>query len=140
MAFGSSKSRQVIPIVEMTPMIDIIFLLIIFFMVAAQFAQQARVEMELPKEKGEQTNLEQENALIINLLHNGEIVVDSTKGPISFDELTILLQEEVETRALSWDSLLIRADERASSQALNEILHLLHGHNFSATRIATETN
>jgi biopolymer transport protein ExbD len=140
MAFGSSKSRQVIPIVEMTPMIDIIFLLIIFFMVAAQFAQQARVDLELPKEQGEVAELEQENAFIINLLENGEIVVDNSKGVITYEELASLLQEEVETRSLSWDSLLIRADERASTQALNEILLLLHGHNFSATRIATETN
>jgi len=140
MAFGSSKSRQVIPVVEMTPMIDIIFLLIIFFMVAAQFAQQARVDLELPKEQGEQIDLEQENAFIINVLENGKIVVDSTEGVISFDELSALLQEEVEAQSLSWDSLLIRADERASTQTLNEILHLLHGHNFSATRIATETN
>ena len=42
MPFKRSQSRNNVPVVEMTPMIDIVFLLIIFFMVAAQFAQQAK--------------------------------------------------------------------------------------------------
>ena len=62
MAFGSTKSRVIVPIVEMTPMIDIIFLLIIFFMVAAQFAQQARVDLNLPLENGEQDESLQESS------------------------------------------------------------------------------
>ena len=42
--------------VEITPMIDVVFLLIIFFMVTARFARDTRAELNLPQEKGEQRN------------------------------------------------------------------------------------
>ena len=54
MAFKNNRSRVIVPAIEMTPMIDIIFLLIIFFMVAAQFAREAHVDLNLPSEQGEQ--------------------------------------------------------------------------------------
>tara|TARA_X000001036_G_scaffold29423_1_gene24298 strand:+ start:135 stop:554 length:420 start_codon:yes stop_codon:yes gene_type:complete len=139
MAFGRSKNRTVIPVVEMTPMIDIIFLLIIFFMVAAQFAQQARVDMNLPKEIGEQKK-QQENSFIINILQDDTLIVDSTKGGISLPELELLLQNKIATDSISWDKLLIRADENGKTELLNQVLVLLHRFNFTATKIATETN
>ena len=37
-----------------------------------------------------------------------------------------------------WESLLIRADQDASTTTLNEIFRLLNKHGLSATRIATE--
>ena len=67
MAFKGSNSRVIIPIVEMTPMIDIVFLLIIFFMVAAQFAQQAHVNLNLPDEVGEQKEDKPVSTLVINI-------------------------------------------------------------------------
>ena len=140
MAFGRTKSRMVIPIVEMTPMIDIIFLLIIFFMVAAQFAQQARVDMNLPKEMGGQEKHLQENTFIINILQDGSIVVDSTKGAISLETLEALLEEKIAKGELSWHPLLIRADEQGKTELLNQVLVLLNRFNFSATKIATETH
>ena len=140
MAFGRTKSRMVIPIVEMTPMIDIIFLLIIFFMVAAQFAQQARVDMNLPKEMGGQKKHLQENTFIINILQDGSIVVDSTKGAISLETLEALLEEKIAKGELSWHTLLIRADEQGKTELLNQVLVLLNRFNFSATKIATETH
>jgi biopolymer transport protein ExbD len=140
MAFGRTKSRMVIPIVEMTPMIDIIFLLIIFFMVAAQFAQQARVDMNLPKEMGGQEKHLQENTFIINILQDGSIVVDSTKGAISLETLEALLEEKIAKGELSWHTLLIRADEQGKTELLNQVLVLLNRFNFSATKIATETH
>jgi biopolymer transport protein ExbD len=139
MAFGRSKNRTVIPVVEMTPMIDIIFLLIIFFMVAAQFAQQARVDMNLPKEIGEQKK-QQDNSFIINILQDDTLIVDSTKGGISLPELELLLQNKIATDYISWDNLLIRADENGKTELLNQVLVLLHRFNFTATKIATETN
>ena len=67
MPFKTKSTRIIIPIVEMTPMIDIIFLLIIFFMVAAQFANQSKVDLQLPKETGEQLKNESPSTLAINI-------------------------------------------------------------------------
>ncbi len=139
MPFRSKTSRIIIPVVEMTPMIDIIFLLIIFFMVAAQFAQQATIDLDLPNEAGEKTPIETPSALIINLTADGDIIVDSPDNLITIEDLDSRIQSFVETESATWDLISLRADENAESAALNEVLRILNKHGLSATRIATES-
>lgn len=45
--FSNVKKRQVIP--DLTPLIDVVFLLLIFFMVATTFNDIGGIEIELPK-------------------------------------------------------------------------------------------
>lgn len=139
MPFRSKTSRIIIPVVEMTPMIDIIFLLIIFFMVAAKFAQQATIDLNLPNEKGEVAPADTPSALIINLTANGEIVLDSPDNIISIDALDSRIQSFVDADSATWDLITLRADEHAESSSLNEILKVLNKHGLRATRIATES-
>ena len=139
MAFKQSQSRVIIPIVEMTPMIDIVFLLIIFFMVAAQFAQQARVELQLPKEVGEQIEDQVSPKLIINIQADGRILIDNTQGVLSMDELDAIILSTTVGAHKSWETVTIRADKDTSASGLNDVLVLLNKHGLSATRIATET-
>ena len=138
MAFKGSTSRVIIPVVEMTPMIDIVFLLIIFFMVAAQFAQQAHVNLNLPNEKGEQKDTETQNTLVINILADGSIVIDNSKGAISIEEVDTIIATTVNTDGTDWKNISIRADEQATASTLNEVLIILSKHGLSATNIATE--
>ena len=137
MPFKSSQSRVNVPVVEMTPMIDIVFLLIIFFMVAAQFAQQAKVDLSLPEEIGEQKIPEQASVLIINININGDLILDETKGIITRDELSLQL-ESLNHDGLLWEDVTIRADRNASTKVLNDVLSLLSKHGLKATKIATE--
>jgi biopolymer transport protein ExbD len=51
--FGWARQRRDSITVDITPMIDVVFLLIIFFMTTAQYALLTRTELNLPKEKGE---------------------------------------------------------------------------------------
>ncbi len=52
---------------SMTPMIDVVFLLLIFFMVTTTFQREATLKIELPEAKGEKTSESK----------NLEIVIDS---------------------------------------------------------------
>jgi biopolymer transport protein ExbD len=137
MPFKQSRNRVIIPVVEMTPMIDIVFLLIIFFMVAAQFAHQARVEVNLPKEKGEGLASREVIKLIVNIRENGDIILDETAGVITLSQLKIELETMKEDR-LSWEEIIIRADANASSRKLNQVLETLRKNGLNATNIATE--
>jgi len=118
-------------------MIDIVFLLIIFFMVAAQFAQQAKVELSLPSEFGEQKVTEQASMLIINITLNDELILDESKGVITRNELNAQL-ELLGQDGILWEDVTIRADRNASTEALNDVLSLLSKHGLKATKIATE--
>lgn len=137
MAFKSNKSRVVVPVVEMTPMIDIIFLLIIFFMVAAQFSQQSRVEMALPEELIADDAKAPEYVLVINLLASGEILVDTSQGAISLEALKTTIESKSITRNVTWDRLLLRTDVQCPTEQLNDVVQLLHELHFPAVSIAT---
>lgn len=139
MAFRNSNSRVIIPIVEMTPMIDIVFLLIIFFMVAAQFAQQAHVSLELPEETGERNKDKAQSTLVINILEDGSIIIDNSDGVIPLSEVDLVVAETIQSKDVDWKNITIRADENANASSLNEVLVILSKHGLSATNIATES-
>ncbi len=48
MRFGAARHTERGVAVDLTPMIDVVFLLIIFFMTTAQFARLTRADVELP--------------------------------------------------------------------------------------------
>ena len=139
MAFRNSNSRVIIPIVEMTPMIDIVFLLIIFFMVAAQFAQQAHVSLELPEETGEKDENKAQATLVINILEDGSLVIDNSDGAIALSEVDLMVGDTIQSNDVDWKNIIIRADENANASSLNEVLVILSKHGLSATNIATES-
>ena len=139
MLFNRRLKRNTIPIIEMTSMIDIIFLLIIFFMVAARFAQLSTVELNLPQEVGEIDSLETPSTLIINITSNGEIILDSPENVISISQLDLRLKKFIKDKNNSWQSISLRADKNATSDTLNKILKLLNKYGLTSTRIATQS-
>ena len=139
MPFKSAQNRVIIPVVEMIPMIDIVFLLIIFFMVAAQFAQQARVDIALPQEKKvEHVTIASESLIVINVLDNDDIILDATIGVISLSDLDLQLKNLKENNDLVWENVKIRADGASSSGTFNDIISLLSKHSLKATIIVYE--
>ena len=138
MAFKRSRLRVIVPEIDMTPMIDIVFLLIIFFMVAAQFARESNVELNLPAEEGEQDNEHDPSKLVLNILPSGEIILDNTSGVVDLIELELLVKSVIAEDGANWQNVTIRADEDSSTKALNDVLVILNKQGLSATRIATE--
>jgi len=53
------------PEVNLTPLIDVVFLLLIFFMVSTTFEQQSRIQIELPEATASPEELEEESMEII---------------------------------------------------------------------------
>ena len=138
MAFKVKRNRSVVPEVEMTPMIDIIFLLIIFFMVAATFARQAKIDMELPPEAGEPVPNETQSNLVINIREDGVIILEDPNATVTLENLDVRIENLVTGDDSKWHDITIRADQRTSATSLNEVLLLLNKHGLDATRIATE--
>ena len=62
---------------NLAPMIDVVFLLLIFFMVATTFVQHEKeMELDLPEaQTGEDVDRTSEN-IVINLLQDGRVIVD----------------------------------------------------------------
>jgi biopolymer transport protein ExbD len=71
------------PDINLTPLIDVVFLLLIFFMVSTTFEHQSRIKIELPEATAEQIKQEEE-AL--------EIIID-TQGRYFINERQVINSE-----------------------------------------------
>lgn len=119
---------------DMTPMIDIVFQLLIFFLMAAQMVRLSRADVQLPREPGEQSKVAQKAGMIVNLLASGELVVGDR--PVALDELEDLLRE-LSSAGGDQGKVTIRADHRANSEQLNKVIERLHRQGIAVARIAT---
>lgn len=83
---------------NMTPMIDVVFLLIIFFLVASHLSdQEAQIELELPTaESAQALEDDQQNRITFHLPNADEIL--HAGRPISLDRLGQLIEEAKQNR------------------------------------------
>src|SRR4029079_18619578 len=78
------------PSINLTPMIDIVFNLIIFFMVSTRFTEMERqVEVSVPKVGDVSALQEASSRQTINVLRDGRITLGSQ--PVTLPELTARL-------------------------------------------------
>ncbi len=120
-------------------MIDVVFLLIIFFMTTAQVAQLTRTEIDLPLERGDQQSTPDEAGLVINITGNGEIIVASRI--VGLAELEGIVLSEIRKdpqRPADHLKLLLRADRAVAALYLNRVVRLLESLGVGAARLATE--
>ena len=121
----------------MTPMIDIVFQLLIFFLVTAQMAEQTRSKLNLPQERGEDAAEREQAGLTVNVLADGRIVVNDAEVPL--EALDALVDEAIKV-AGGADRLkpLVRADRDCDAARLNVVFQRLASRGLSASRLATE--
>jgi biopolymer transport protein ExbD len=126
-------------LIELTPMIDVVFLLIIFFMAAAEMAQESRADLDLPLEAGESLEAAQEAGLIINITAGGDIVTGTGMPPISLVELGAWIDDAATATGSALAlPVMIRADHRSPAGVLNSVVTLLKDRGVGVARIATE--
>lgn len=107
--------------VDLTPMIDVVLQLIIFFMLTSKFGELRRTEIDLPRQPGERERSEREPALIVDLTGDGRTLVDS--GPVSLLELERIAAAGLARSASPADfDVLIRPDRNAPASELDRVL------------------
>jgi biopolymer transport protein ExbD len=107
--------------VNMTPMIDVTFLLIIFFLLSSHLAQQeTQLELDLPAAaSGRQAVDDERPRLTVNLQHDGAIILGST--PTMPEEITGRLR--IERERLGNDlEVRVRADRSVPYSSVQPIL------------------
>ncbi len=114
--------------VDMTPMVDVTFLLLIFFMVTAAFSLQRSLEIPPPESNSptaEQTlqNEQDNNSVIVRIMKSNAIWVDDREIP-SRQELLAVLREMTNPRGPSppVTTMLVLADGRARHETVVMVL------------------
>ena len=97
-----------------TPLIDVVFLLLIFFLVATRFAEEDReLDVPLPTASEAKPMMDQPKEIFININQRGQYFVEGkVMGP---DEVETMLQQAVANNPLT-QSVVIRADKRVQLQ------------------------
>ena len=134
----SKHRRKTSAAMDMTPMIDITFQLMIFFMTCTQISQvNKEKEVELPQLKEQGSTEQQENVTItINVNESGEIKVSGRQMTVTEliasvgDELAAVENEPTRIHVV------LRADRRGNSRTVNEVVTALAKLNIHHVRIA----
>lgn len=140
MKFKKETAHREQPKLDLTPMIDVVFQLLIFFMLSATFVVQSSIQIEMPEAKGA-TNLEKKE-LSITLAYGidgpkgrGKTYVDET--PVeSLEELTQIVSQRVSDNPDL--VVLIRSDEKSETGRLIEILGILNSLGITTSSIAAQ--
>ncbi len=92
------KARASVQI-DMTPMVDIAFLLLIFFMVTTVFRTPQTMELNIPPSKDDKVEIAESNVLTLRLMEDQKTYFNIGKDlpeEIEFDEIVQLIHDEVE--------------------------------------------
>lgn len=107
----------------MTPMIDVVLQIIIFFMFTSRFGEMARSEIELPRQPGERAEAPDEPVLILDLTASGQLLIAG--APVSLDRA--VATAKARAGASGSPSILVRCDRSADSAQLNRVCRALSG-------------
>lgn len=116
-------------------MVDVVFLLIIFFLTTSSLIEITRAELDLPVEKGEADEAFRDRGTTINITRNGTIIVSQER--LAFEELTRRLGAMSESSDEGLD-IVIRADQEADLRHVNRIAEYLSDLGVRSWRLATE--
>jgi biopolymer transport protein ExbD len=107
------------PTLNLTPMIDIVFLLIIFFMVGTKFTElERKIELRIPEVADRGALTAAPDRRIINVFRDGTVTLD--RVPVSLDELT---RQLAAARSQYSDlGVLVRGDAQGEFQMVASVL------------------
>ncbi len=107
---------------SLTPLIDVVFLLLIFFLVTTQFAQEDyELAVVLPAASEAQPLIAEPKELFVNIDRQGDYVVDGRV--MTRDEVEEVLRQAVANNPVN-QSVVIRADKRVEFDYVVAIMNL----------------
>jgi biopolymer transport protein ExbD len=108
--------------VDLTPMVDVVLLLVVFFMLTTHFARSQQTPMELPQERGQKERQENRASLVIDLTADGRFVM--TGAPTTLQSIVHDVERE-RAAAGGMPDIIVRADRTASAAHLNALADTL---------------
>ena len=103
---------------DMAPMIDMVFLLLIFFMVASVVPELEKVHVKIPEAVYAKVPDDTKGRMTLSVDANNQIYVGTM--PVTIEELKGLISEELDRNPNL--RVLIRADERVLYETLKGIM------------------
>ena len=117
---------------NMTPLIDCVFLLLIFFMVTTVFKQPYSLQVVLPE--AQQAQIVEEKKLVATITEDGRMEIN--RHLVTLDNLEqVLLREKEGTRSLT---LVVRTDQETPHKYLLDLFEVAKRVGIEKIPLATE--
>jgi len=131
--FASRRRRTRITEINLTPLLDIVFNLLIFFLITTTFVQNPGIEVNLPKATDAPVQ-PQADSVIIAVTSDGSLIYEGRR--VSVGELEERLTEQHKRR--KGGTVIIQADSATSHGKVVEVMDLARRIGFADLAIATE--
>jgi len=135
MNFSRKTRGKEPPVVNLTSLIDVVLLLLIFFMISTTFVMSPGLKVDLPESSAEDI-VQEEKDIIVVVTVDDEIFIGEDR--MNADSLTERLKEFKDEYPDS--NLIIQADEGASHGAVVVVMDSAKRTGFSKLSIATVKN
>lgn len=130
MQFHEKKRRKVI--INITSLIDVLFLLLIFFMISSTFVEQPGMKLELPESKSSTTEKIKELILEINADQSMKL----NQEPVTMENLEQRFKDLL--RSLEEKSLVLKADKNVPHGTVVKVMDLAKLSGLEKLIIATQ--
>lgn len=128
-----SVARRADPTIDVTPMIDVVFQLLLFFMVTTSFISSPGIEVDLPRSSAEVVISDKQD---VNLWMTNEGAVYADDVAVTTRELTDLLRRRAEADPNT--QVVIKADKGVAHGRVVSVMDLARTQGLSRLAIATE--
>ena len=133
------KTKRVDPRVDITPLIDVVLLLVIFFMLTTTFIGAPAIKINLPTSSAKEISKERKEVKV-TITKDGKLYVDQKTGgdggPISLKELGKILNKVA--RENRETMVIIRADESTTHGTVVSVMDLAKNAGLNKLAIATK--
>jgi len=126
---------------NMTPMIDVTFLLLTFFMLASHFASAEKLDVDLPRpDHNQAVDRRFADKVIINMVYHGEDRPPAwTIGAMPVATLADLAEGLGRVARVNPDAqVILRADRRLGYGQVRQVMELIAGCGLSHLQVVTE--
>ena len=127
-----SRAKKAELNLDMAPLIDVVFLLLIFYMLTSSFVRDEGIQLELPSASTAQA-MDQDN-FTVSVSGEGDVFVDSDK--VTLSELSELVSSRF-SAASKDKSVSVRASSKASVESLVGVMDAVRSGGVEAVSIET---
>ncbi len=131
MNFGSSRKSKGSVVLEVTPLVDVVFLLLIFFLLTATYVKNPHLDINLPKASLNQVSSHKKDIEVL-IREDGELRYDNKN--VSLEQLEGILRAEYSENDET--IVIVRADKDSRHGKVVDVMDLAKRIGFNKLAIA----
>lgn len=136
MSFKPSDNDEIIADINMTPLIDIMLVLLILFMVTSSVSLESGLDVDLPDVSSTNSKDQSEKAVIVSIDKKGQIFVAGEQ--VTFETLEEAIRQNVTKIQSSF--IILEGDKNSSLETAMRIMDIAKNAGGKRFGIAAESN